>query len=92
MSFNITDQIISQFFSGLFIILVLVAVGGSLSVVFKAISKKFAFTRLTLMLALTPLCLVVFLDRSSTATLYLFAMISVLLGIAIDGINYLLMP
>ena len=92
MSFNITDQIISQFFSGLFIILVLVAVGGSLSVVFKTMSKKFAFTRLTLMLALTPLCLVAFLDRNSVATLYLFSMISVLLGITIDGINYLLLP
>ncbi len=92
MSFNITDQIISQFLSGLFIIFVLVAVGGLLSVVFKTMGKKFAFTRLTLMLALTPLCLMAFLDRSSTATLYLFSMISVLLGITIDGINYLLLP
>lgn len=92
MSINLTDQIVSQFLTGLFIILVLIAVGGSLSVVFTAMSKKFPFSRLTLMLALTPLCLVSFLDRSSADTLYLFSMISVLLGITIDGINHLLQP
>ena len=92
MSINITDQIVSQFLSGLFIILVLIAVGSSLSVVFKAMGKRFPFTRLTLMLALTPLCLVIFLDRNTTNTLFLFSMISVLLGITIDGINHLLLP
>lgn len=92
MSINLTDQIVSQFLTGLFIILVLIAVGSSLSVVFKAMGKKFPFTQLTLMLALTPFCLVSFLDRSTTNTLFLFSTISVLLGITIDGINHLLLP
>lgn len=92
MSFNITDQMISQFFSGVFTIIILIAVGGVLSVFFKAMNKKFSFTRLALVLALTPLCFINFLDRSNTNTLYLFSMIVVLLGITIDGINYLLLP
>lgn len=92
MSINLTDQVVSQFLTGLFIILVLIAVGASLSVVLKALNKKFPFTRLTLMLALTPLCLVSFLDRSGADTLYLFSMISILIGITIDGINHLLLP
>ena len=92
MNINITDHLIGQFLSGVLTIFVLVGVGGVLSVFFSAMSKRFAFTRLALILALTPLCLVQFLDRSSTATLYLFSMIAVLLGITIDGINYLLIP
>lgn len=92
MQINVTDQMISQFLSGVFIIFALIFVGSVLSILFKAMSRKFAFTRLALVLALTPLCMVGFLDRSSTATLYLFSMISILLGITIDGINHLLMP
>lgn len=92
MQFNVTDEMVSQFLSGVFIIFSLITVGSVLSVLFKAMSRKFAFTRLALVLALTPLCMVSFLDRSSIATLYLFSMITILLGITIDGINYLLIP
>lgn len=92
MNINITDHIVSQFLSGILTIVVLVGVGGILSIFFSAMSKKFSFTRLSLILALTPISLVQFLDRSSTATLFMFSMIAVLLGITIDGINYLLLP
>lgn len=92
MQINVTDQMISQFLSGVFIIFALITVGSVLSIILKVMSRKFAFTRLALVLALTPLCMVGFLDRNSVATLYLFSMISILLGITIDGINHLLLP
>ena len=92
MYFNITDEIMSQFLSGVFTIFALVGVGGVLSVLFKAMNKKFSFTRMALVLALTPLCLVNFIDRGSMTTLYLFSMLIVLFGITVDGINFLLLP
>lgn len=92
MKINLTDQIISQFLSGVFIIITLVLVGGILAFLLQGMNRRLPFTRTALVLALTPLSMIGFLDRSSTATLYLFSMISTLLGITIDGINYLLLP
>jgi hypothetical protein len=92
MEFYITDEMVSQFLSGLVPILILIAVGAVLSTLFKAMNKKFAFTRMALILALTPLSLVNFIEPSSASSLYLFAMIVALFGITIDGINHLLMP
>ena len=92
MNINITDRMISLFLSGIISVLVLIVVGAILSVVFKKIDKKFVFTRMALIVALSPLTLVHFLGESSASTLYLFAMVAVLLGIAIDGINHLLLP
>jgi hypothetical protein len=92
MNISITDQMLSQFFSGLLTIIVLIAVGGMLSILLTGIKEKFAFTRLALVLALTPLSLINFMDQAISSTLYLFSMIAVLLGITVDGINFLLMP
>jgi hypothetical protein len=92
MQINLTNQMISQFFGGVFIIFALILVGSALAILLKIMSRKFSFMRLAMVLALTSLCMVSFLDRSSTSTLYLFSMITILLGITIDGINYLLMP
>ena len=92
MIFNITDEMVSQFLSGIVPILVLIAVGSILSVLFKGMKSKFSFTQMALILALTPLSLVHFLEPSTRLSLYLFAMIIALLGITIDGINHLLMP
>jgi len=89
MYINLPEQMIARFLGGIFIILILIVVGGSLFVGFKIMSKQFTFTRLTLALALAPLCLVSFLDQSSTTCLYLCSTALILLGIAIDGINYL---
>lgn len=83
---------VSQFLSGVITIFAVIAVGGTLSVLFKAMQKKFAFTRLALVIGLSPLALVNFMDRGSSSNLYLFSMIAVLLGITIDGINFLLLP
>ena len=92
MNISITDEMVSQFLSGVITIFALIAVGATLSVFFKAMSEKFAFTRLALILALSPLSLVRFLDPAYSSTLYLFSMILALLGITIDGINSLLLP
>jgi len=83
---------ISQFLSGVIPVLVLIVVGAILSAIFKKMDKRFVFTRMALIVALSPLTLVHFLGQSSTSTLYLFAMVAVLLGITIDGINHLLLP
>ena len=92
MNFNITDEMVSQFLSGIVPIIFLIAMGSVLSVLLKGINKNFEFTRMALILALPPLSLVNFLDSDTTSSLYLFVMILPLLGITIDGINHLLMP
>lgn len=73
-------------------VLALVAVGGILSLILSGMAKRFAFTRLALILALSPLSLIRFLDDNSNSTVYLYAMIVMLIGITIDGINHLLEP
>lgn len=92
MNFNMTDEMVSQFLSGLVPILALIAVGTLLAILLKGMNKRFAFTRLALILALPPLSLIHFLEPSITQSLYLFVMILTLLGITVDGINHLLMP
>jgi len=92
MQFSLSDTIISEFLSGIFAILALVAVGGILSIFLGGMSKRFPFCRLALILALSPFSLIGFLDRGGNSTLYLYAMIVTLLGITIDGIAYLLEP
>ena len=92
MNISLTDQMVSQFLSGVIAIFALIAVGATLSALFKAMDEKFTFTRLALIMALSPLSLVSFLDAGYVSTLYLFSMIVALLGITIDGINFLLLP
>jgi hypothetical protein len=92
MNISITDQMLSQFLSGVLTVVVLIAVGGMLSILLKPMNQKFMFTRLALILGLTPLALVNFIDPGNSSTLYLFPMILALLGITVDGINFLLMP
>ena len=92
MQFSISDQMISEFFSGVFAILALVAVGGILWFILAKLAQRFPFCRLALVLALTPLSLIEFLDRNGSSTFYFYSMIVILLGITIDGIAYLLEP
>ena len=92
MNFNMTDEMVSQFLSGIVPIIALIAIGTVLSFLLKGINKNFEFTRMALILALPPLSLVNFIDPDTTSSLYLFVMILALLGITIDGINHLLMP
>lgn len=92
MHINITDEIISEFFSGAIIVLALIAMGAFLLFILKGLSKAFPFTRMGLALALAPLSLINFLDTGESNALFLYAMITALLGITIDGINHLLTP
>ena len=92
MYLSVSDQMVSDFLSGLIAVFALVAVGGILSIMLGRMAKRFPFTRLALVLALSPLSLVHFMERTSGSTLYLYAMIVLLLGITIDGIAYLLEP
>jgi hypothetical protein len=92
MSISITDEIISQFLSGVLTICAIIIVGGTLALLLRGMNRNFNFTRLSLILGLAPLSLVSFMDPKTSSTLYLFSMIVVLLGITVDGINYLLLP
>jgi hypothetical protein len=89
MQITITDQAITTFLSGFGTVTVLVAVGGFLSLVLRGMAQKFPFTRLALVLTLAPYSLVKFLDRGGIDTLYLYAIVIILLGITIDGVNHL---
>ena len=92
MYFTISDQMMSDFLSGLAAVFTLVAVGGLLSLILTPLARRFPFSRVALVLALAPLSLVRFLEMGSCPTLYLFSMIVTLLGITIDGIGHLLEP
>jgi hypothetical protein len=92
MSISITDEIISQFLSGVLTICAIIIVGGTLALLLRGMNRNFNFTRLSLILGLAPLSLVSFMDPKTSSTLFLFSMIVVLLGITVDGINYLLLP
>ena len=92
MYFSISDQMISQFLSGLLGVLALVAVGSALALALGAMANRFPFSRLSLILALSPLSFARFLDYGGNSTLHLYAMIVILLGITIDGVSYLLEP
>lgn len=92
MYFSISDQMVSEFFSGLLGVLALVAVGSALALALGGMTKRFPFSRLSLILALSPLSFSRFLGYGGNTTLHLYAMIVILLGITIDGISYLLEP
>lgn len=92
MNVNLTDQTVSNLLSGLITVLVLIVIGKVLSSALRKMDKKFPFTRMALVLALTPLTLIRFFNYGDSSTLFLFAMICTLLGITIDGISHLLEP
>lgn len=92
MQFSISDSAVSEFFIGIVAILALISVGGILSLLLGGMKKRYPFSRLALILALTPFSLIAFLDPAATSTLYLYAMIVILLGITIDGIAFLIEP
>lgn len=92
MKINITDQIISEFLSGVIAVLAVIAVGALISFILRGISKLFPFTRVALVIALAPLSLINFLDQRAGTALIIYAMIAALVGIIIDGINHLLLP
>ncbi len=92
MYFSISDQMVSEFFSGLLAVLALVAVGSALALALGGMARRFPFSRLSLILALSPLSFSRFLEYGGNTTLHLYAMIVILLGITIDGISYLLEP
>ena len=92
MYFSISDQMVSDFFSGLLGVLALVAVGSALALVLGGMTRRFPFSRLSLILALSPLSFSRFIGYGGNTTLHLYAMIVILLGITIDGISYLLEP
>ena len=92
MIINIPDQIIREFLSGVTAVLTVIVVGGFLLFILRGISRKFLFTRMGLVLALAPLSLIHFLGNSGSYVLLIYAMATTLLGLAIDGINHLLMP
>ena len=90
MHISIDDQIIGQLVAGIVSVFILVGVGVILTFASRAIGRKFAFTRLALVLALPPFCLINLLDRGSVSTLYLYGIIVVVLGMAVDAIHHLL--
>jgi|GEM_PF-3833264 len=92
MHFTISDNVVSEFLSGLFAVFALIGVGAFLMLLLGRMEERFPFTRLALVLALSPLCLARFLETDGGSILNLYAMIVMLLGITIDGIAHLITP
>ncbi|MEN8260282.1 MAG: hypothetical protein ABFS02_06805 [Pseudomonadota bacterium] len=89
MNISLTDQIVSQFLSGLIAVFALIAVGGVLAIVLRGLERKFPFMRLALVLALSPLSLIQFFDYGGNTIFYIYAVIVISLGFTIDGVQYL---
>ena len=93
MEISINNEILSQLINGIIAVIILVAAGGVLAFASRMmINKRVPFTRLALILALPPFCLINLLDRGSVSTLYLYAIIVIVLGMAIDGTAHLIRP
>ncbi len=92
MYFSISDEMVSEFLSGLIVVLALVVVGCTIALMLGGMARRFPFSRMALVMALTPLSFVRFMELQTMSTLHLYAMIVILLGITIDGINHLLEP
>jgi len=93
MHISIDGQVISQLVSGIIAVAILVGIGILLAILLKLMmARRFAFTRLALVLVLSPFCLINLLDRGSVSTLYLYGIIVVVLGMVIDGIAHLIRP
>lgn len=93
MEISINNEILSQLINGIIAVIILVAAGVVLAMASKMmINKRFPFTRLALILTLPPFCLINLLDRGSVSTLYLYAIVVIVLGMAIDGIAHLIRP
>lgn len=92
MQLSISESMVSEFISGLFVLFALIGVGAAIMLLLGGLAKRFPFCRISLVLALTPFSLIRFLERDANSTLFLYAMIVVLLGITIDGITHVLTP
>ncbi len=92
MLFSISNEMVNEFISGLFVVLALVVAGCTVALILSGMAKRYPFCRLALTLALTPLIFSRFMEDQSNSMLHLYAMIVILMGITIDGINYLLEP
>jgi len=89
MRFGINDIVISEFMSGLIIVVALIMVGGLLEFLLRKMADRYPFTRLALILALTPVSLLHFLDQDTRYLLFTYMLIVATMGVTIDGIRYL---
>lgn len=90
MQLTLSEKVLAEYLSGLIAIAALLVLGCLLAFILKKIIRKQPFIRLSLILTLTPLSLIHFLGRNAVDTLYLYAMVVIPLGIAIDGIHFLI--
>ena len=90
MRINITNEMLSQFLSGLVIVLLAVGVGALIFLLLTKMEKHYRFTRLALALTLAPLTIIKFLDPVIGKNLYLFTGILILIGFILDGTKALL--
>lgn len=89
MYFSINDQMVSDFFSGLIVVVALFVVGWLFSILLIGMARRYPISRLALIMVLSPLSFILFIEGSSRFALYLYVMIVMIIGIAIDGITYL---
>lgn len=87
----VDNELINQFLTGTIAVFVMVLIGGSLAHMLRSISKRFTFTKSALVIGLPPFCFSLCLDRGGLSTIYLFAIVIILIGYVIDGIKHLLL-
>lgn len=90
MALIISDNAWNDLLSGIFAVSALIGFGALLMLLLGKMANRFPFTRLSLALALSPLCLIRLLQVDDTSIINLYAMIVILVGITIDGIRHLL--
>ena len=84
---TITEEMITKFFSGLGIVLILLGVGSLIFAALKKMESHYRFSRFALALALAPMTMIKFLDFVLSRQLYVFAGITILAGLILDGVK-----
>lgn len=88
---HVDNELINQFLTGTVSVFLMVLIGGTLAHLLRSIGKQFTFTKSALAIALPPFCFSLSLDRGSVSTIYLFAIVMILLGYSIDGVKYIML-
>lgn len=88
--FNITNEMIASFLNGLVFVLLLVLVGSILALILAWMAKRFPFTRIALVITLSPLAFIRLLELADYEFIQKYAMLTTLAGFLIDGIHHLI--
>jgi hypothetical protein len=91
VTIDISTQMIGGLLLRVFALLAVIGVGALLSFILQGLAEKLPFTRLVSCIALAPLIFLQLVDEKAIPILLLHAMLAALIGLIIDGANFILL-